>query len=194
MAVVIERIGPGDLAAYGQVPLVCDVRSRVSMEGLTAGVGRVVLKEEPIDVPYVKDYDAFEEGRPGNWGKLFDLSNWGLWAAREDGEMIGGAAVAWKTPEVGLTPGRESVAALWDLRVRASHRRRGVATALVGEAAGWARSKGCRRLMVETQNVNVAACRFYAGVGFELNAVEREAYRRQAEIAHEVMLVWCLRL
>jgi ribosomal protein S18 acetylase RimI-like enzyme len=48
-------------------------------------------------------------------------------------------------------------------------------------------TKGCVRLEVETQNVNVPACRFYAQLGCELGAIRRHAY---AELPDEVQLVW----
>ena len=41
--------------------------------------------------------------------------------------------------------------------------------------------------MVETQNVNVRACRFYARQGFALGAVNRDAY---PDLPDEVLLLW----
>jgi ribosomal protein S18 acetylase RimI-like enzyme len=70
-------------------------------------------------------------------------------------------------------------------------RGRGVGGALFRAADAWAASRGCRRLEVETQNVNVGACRFYARQGCALAAIDRLAY---PELPDETMLLWCREL
>ena len=50
------------------------------------------------------------------------------------------------------------------------------------------------QLKAETQNVNVAACRFYAAMGCRLGAIHRFAYAGQPHVAGEVMLLWYLDL
>jgi hypothetical protein len=48
-------------------------------------------------------------------------------------------------------------------------------------------AQGCRELKVETQNVNVAACRFYAALGCELRFAREEAY---PECPGEAQFLW----
>jgi GNAT superfamily N-acetyltransferase len=62
-----------------------------------------------------------------------------------------------------------------------------VGRALFVAAEAWAVARGCKQLMVETQNVNVDACRFYAAVGCELGAIHRFAY---PELPDEIQLLW----
>jgi hypothetical protein len=51
------------------------------------------------------------------------------------------------------------------------------------------------QLTIETQNTNVAACRFYAARGAELRGIVHHAYAAEAEpIASEVQLQWWLDL
>jgi hypothetical protein len=46
-------------------------------------------------------------------------------------------------------------------------------------------------MKIETQNINVDACRFYARMGCELGAIHRRAYiTALAELAKEAMLLW----
>lgn len=71
--------------------------------------------------------------------------------------------------------GRRDLAVLWDLRVTQGCRS-GAGAALFGAATAWARERGCRALEVETQQINVAACRFYQRMGCSLAAVDRFAY------------------
>src|SRR3546814_16041104 len=71
--------------------------------------------------------------------------------------------------------GRHDLAVLWDLRVVRSSRRSGAGSALFDAAAAWARERGCRALEIETQQVNVSACRFYQRMGCSLPALDRFA-------------------
>ena len=194
MDVVIEAIGADRLADYADVPMVCDVRSMLAIDEMDGGMGGLGLRERAVEVPYSKDYDAYADGGPLNWPRRFDISRWGLWIARQSGVVVGGAAAAWNTPGVQMLEGRSDLAVLWDIRVRASSRRQGVGTALFQEAARWAKSKGCRLLKIETQNVNVGACRFYARMGCFLGGIDRLAYRQCAGVESEVMLIWYLDL
>ena len=75
------------------------------------------------------------------------------------------------------------------MRIDPEYRRRGIATRLFTRAVKWAQQRGCNQLKVETQNVNVPACRFYAGQGCELGAINRHAYR---DFPEEVELLWYL--
>jgi GNAT superfamily N-acetyltransferase len=185
------RIGsPDDLPAYAQVPIAFQVKSRLRVESVNGGLGGLVLMEEPV-APYTKDYDALHGEGPTRWDEQWDLSNWGLLGTFRDDHRIGGAAVAWNTPGVDMLCDRSDLAVLWDLRVHSDHRGQGVGGELFRAAAAWARERGCRELCVETQNINVPACRFYARQGCTLGAINRYAY---PELPDEVQLLWYLAL
>ena len=171
------------LGEYATIPIAFEVSSvfDVAEQG-----GGFVVTERPLDAPYVKDYDALGEG-PARWLELFDISNWGLLAARAGGRRVGGAAVAFDTPGLDMLEGRRDLAVLWDIRVSPEARGLGVGSALFGAAQAWAAARGCRRLDVETQNVNVAACRFYMRRGCVLGAVDRSAY---PGLPGEIQLLW----
>jgi GNAT superfamily N-acetyltransferase len=100
---------------------------------------------------------------------------------------VGGAVIAFDTPGVGMLVGRPDLAVLWDIRVAPPVRGLRVGTALFRAAEGWARARGCRQLEVETQNVNVPACRFYARQGCVLATVEPAAY---PGLPGEMQLLW----
>jgi GNAT superfamily N-acetyltransferase len=89
---------------------------------------------------------------------------------------------------------RSDLAVLWDLRVQPEQRRKGIGRRLFQQAAEWARVQGCTQLKIETQNVNVPACRFYARQGCHLGAVLRYGYSGCPDVAHETMLLWYLDL
>jgi GNAT superfamily N-acetyltransferase len=68
------------------------------------------------------------------------------------------------------------LAVLWDIRVAPAFRGRGVGRALFEAVETWVGARGCAELKVETQNINVAACRFYAALGCQLRTVRTDAY------------------
>jgi ribosomal protein S18 acetylase RimI-like enzyme len=98
--------------------------------------------------------------------------------------------VAFGSADLDMLEGRTDLAVLWDLRVLPELRRTGIGTKLMDHAAIWSRRRECRQLKVETQNVNVPACRFYVRSGCLLGGVHRFAYASTREVAHEVMLLW----
>lgn len=151
-------------AEYAAVSIAFEVRRVLDVEVIDGGLGGFALSERAVDVPYVKDYDA-DDGGPARWRERFDLSHWGFLGARIDGRLVGGAAVAWDTPGVTMLEGRRDPAVLWDIRVAPEVRGTGVGAALFRAAEAWAAARGCRRLKVETQNINVPACRFLRAAG-----------------------------
>ena len=184
MDVEIREEAITDLAAHGRVPVAFSVSRRMRVEA-----GRLV--EECVKPAWTKDYDAEADGGPERWAARFDVSRWGLLVARRGGRRVGGAVVAWDTPGVDMLRGRDDLAVLWDLRVDPACRREGIGAALFEGAAGWARSRGCVELDVETQDINVPACRFYARQGCVLRRVDPEAY---PALPDETLLLWTLDL
>ena len=66
-------------------------------------------------------------------------------------------------------------------------RRRGVGAALLDAAERRAVNRGASQLRVETQQINVPACRFYLRHGFSLESVRPDAY---PDLPEEVQLLW----
>lgn len=79
-----------------------------------------------------------------------------------------------------------------DIAIDSAHRGLGLAERLMDAAADWARSAGLSGLMLETQNNNMAACRFYQRYGFELGGIDRLLYRGLDSGTEEVALFWYL--
>lgn len=190
MAINILAHTANCLDSYGEIPISFTVRSLYRVEKAERRSGGWLLREEQLERSYVKDYDAGGE-RPLRWQEKWDLTDWLVLAASEGVTRLGGAVVAWNTPGVSLLEGRDDLAVLWDLRVHPNRRREGIGKRLFDYAAAWARARGCRQFKVETQNVNVPACKFYAKQGCYLGAVNPGAY---SEFPDEVQLLWYLKL
>ncbi len=198
MRAEIVEVSVDQLPLYAEVPIRFEVASVLRVKAVDRGLGGLRLVEEQIAQPYVKDYDAQGDGqeRPIHWPSKFDVSRWGFFlATAQRGERaVGGAVVAVDSPGVHMLEDRADLAVLWDIRVHPDMRGQGVGTLLFQYAAEWARAHGCRQLKIETQNVNVRACRFYAKQGCTLGAIHQYGYAGCPEVAHEVMLLWYLDL
>ena len=179
--------------AYASVPMAYTVRSRFRVGLSESGLGGVTLTEEVVVPPWEKDYDRDygDAENPRGWRRWSTIDGWGFWGAFDGPDRIGGAALAWRTPELCLLRGRDDIAALWDMRVRPGYRRQGIGSALFEAVISGARRRRCTLLLIETQNVNVPACRFYAAQGCTLGAIDRYAY---ADLPEETQLIWTLAL
>jgi GNAT superfamily N-acetyltransferase len=188
----IRQGGVALLAQYATIPIAFEVRSILQPELIDDGLGGILLHEVPVQPAYLKDYD--EEESPIHWPQRFDMTNWTILLAMQNEQSVGGAAVACRTSGLDALDGRTDAAILWDLRVRPDQRGRGIGRQLIDAAATWARAQACRQLVIETQNVNVPACRFYRRCGCRLGEINRYAYVTVPKVAHEVMLLWYLDL
>ena len=141
-----------------------------------------------MDPPFIKDYDREdpEEG-PDRWAKRFDLTNWGFLAAFCDAQRIGAEVIAHDSDDLNFPQGRKDIAAIWDIRVAPGHRGKGIGRRLLVAVEDWSRSRGCTLLKIETQNINVPACRFYAAFGCTLGMFNEHAYK---DFPTEAKLVW----
>lgn len=174
------------LPRHATVPIAFLVDRVVDLGSLVVNVDPGGMKTAPVAVPYWKDYDAIPSNHPESWPLRFDVGNWQLFGAYDGTTRIGGAVIAVDTPGLDLLP-NEDDALLWDIRVAPDVRGRGVGTALFAAAESWARQHGCRRLLVETQETNAGACRFYAARGCILLSMTHGVY---PDFPRETQLLW----
>jgi len=187
----IRQDSPSALTAYASVPIAFEVRERFAVRVPEPGRRGISLEAEPVEPSYIKDYDAMPGEGPLTWPSRFDLSTWGFLSAWSGLERVGGAAIVKSAPDVDMLEGRSDLALLWDIRVAPTWRGRGVGTELFQAAEAWARLRRASWIKVETQNVNVPACRFYLRQGCVLAQVHPLAYPVAPD---EVQLLWYKRL
>jgi GNAT superfamily N-acetyltransferase len=184
MTVEIRKDTSADLADYATVAATFTVTSRVEVSGHSAGAALAI---HPVALPYVKDYDAVSGGGPLTWPERFQVDGWGLFSARTGKKCVGAVAVTTDPTLLEQALLEPAPAILFDIRVAPSHRGVGVGHALFAAAERWAQARGCRTILAETQDINVAACRFYEAQGFHLATVDPRAY---PTLPDEVRLVW----
>lgn len=187
----IIEIQPSDLIIYDTIPSRALVKTILVPELVDEGLGGIHLREITVPKPFIKDYDTYGE-IPSDWPKRFDVTNWGFFLAKDSGHVIGGAVVAYDTTGVFMLEARRDLSVLWDIRVRTQWR--GCGIMLFNHAAMWSRNHGCKQMKIETQNVNVPACKFYQRMGARLGEIRCHGYANVPAVADEVMLCWYLDL
>ena len=188
MALEFHSISSDRLDQYSAIPISFWVTSIYNIEAIGGGLAGFRLVGQPVLQPWLKDYDADES--PLDWQKQFDISKWGLFIGIDGETPVAGAAVALNFPEVHRLEERKDLAVLWDIRVHPDWRGQGIGRSIFLHAAEWARKQGCKQLKIETQNVNVPACKFYAKMGCELGMIHKYGYAAIPNVATEAMLFW----
>lgn len=132
--------------------------------------------EELFETPYEKRYPDDET----NYREFIDNPDKIVYAAYADDRCIG---------RIRLRRNWNKFCFIEDIEVDRRHRRMGIGRKLIDAAIGWAREGGMRGLMLETQDTNLAACRFYQRCGFELGAADTMLYRNFPD-RDEIALFW----
>lgn len=183
MRIDVREETMASMAAYARVSTAFRVERQCVLSTDPAAPAGVRLDEVPVTSPFVKDYDALPQNHPTHWPQRFDTSRWRVFAAFVGNARVGGAILI-RTTEHATDCG---VGELWDLRVHPTWRRRGVAQALWATVQATAIAGGASVLEIETQQINVAACRFYTALGCVLVRVDATAYPM---LPDEVALHW----
>ncbi|MES5869126.1 streptothricin N-acetyltransferase SatA [Bacillus cereus group sp. RP32] len=79
-----------------------------------------------------------------------------------------------------------------DIKVDKKYRSLGVGRRLIEQATQWAKENNMPGLMLETQNNNVAACKFYEKCGFVIGGFDFFIYKGIHEESDEVAMYWYL--
>lgn len=175
------------LDQYGRISSAFEIRECLRAVQTESGIGGITLQLSAVELPYVKDYDALSGRKPTEWPLRFDAERWWFAAARLQNRPIGAIAAARDTSEVDGSRTRTDETIIWDIRVLPEHRHQGVGRALMLFAENHVRAAGKRSIKVETQSINLAACRLCAAVGYTLQSIDSSAY---PEFPKEVQLIW----
>ena len=189
MNVEVISESPVDLDEYARVSIGFTVAEVLDDAAVDAALrGGPIAAAVPLEVPYEKNYDSHPGSRPADWRAGFDIAEWQFVAAFLDGRRVGGAVLI-PNGRVGLErlDGHVDPALLWDIRVAPAVRRQGIGAALLDHVTREARERGATELLVETQQINVPACRFYAAHGFRLLGARRQA---DPNLPDETQLLW----
>lgn len=77
-----------------------------------------------------------------------------------------------------------------EIAILEEYRRKGLGRKLIESSIDWSKSKGFPGIMLETQNNNVPACKFYKACGFKLGGIDTELYKGINKDNTEIALFW----
>ncbi|MEO1214094.1 MAG: GNAT family N-acetyltransferase [Bacteroidota bacterium] len=175
MNIEIESITWDQLDEYAKIPISFEVTSILDVSFLSNGINGISIKEREIASSYLKDYDDSET--PDDWAKQWDIKNWGFFVATNSKSgVIAGITIALKTQGLNMLEGRNDLAVIWDIRVKPEYRNKGIGTLLFQQAIDFSQREKCKTLKIETQNININACRFYAKQNCYLGGIHANAY------------------
>lgn len=135
------------------------------------------LRELVVDLPLYKDYRAYQRTLEAVEDRLAGAQ--GGYVALADGQVAGVILLnieEWR-----------SVARIEDIIVGRLFRRYGIGSLLLNCAADWARNHGCHAILLETQNINYPAIRFYLRNGLQVWGISQHFYPPGPE-EHEVAI------
>jgi RimJ/RimL family protein N-acetyltransferase len=163
----------------------------------------IVRRAEPADALGLKQLGDAIGAEPEGW--LVTTNGWrnavderrylrairryphaAVFVAEEEGRIVGRLSVARDQH-----PASRHVADL-GLMVAASHRRRGIGTALLEAAVEWARASGVRKLELHVFPYNDAAIKLYERFGFVQEGYRRGHYRRGDEYVDAILMAYQL--
>lgn len=79
-----------------------------------------------------------------------------------------------------------------EIFVRRNARGKGVGYRLINQAIEWGKQNQLMGLMLETQDNNLLACRFYAKYGFRIGGIDDMLYANLPNISNEKAIFWYL--
>ena len=176
---------------YDSIPMLVHVESEYAIEKIDNGLGGFRFVEKAV-APYIKDFGKYE--RATEYEKLFDITNWAFFMAYDGEHPIGAITIAGETPGMNMLYGRDDACVLWDIRVADGYKHMGVGQKLLDLGVDWGKSKDYKQMIIECQNNNVPAVRFYHKQGAVLVKVDEYAYYMEEDIRGEAQLVWHLDL
>lgn len=175
MNITVQKINGENHLDFGESDSSFIVSSKLLLHAEDGRIGYTV-----VDVPpYTKDYGR----RRTDFAEFADSTDQTAIIAYRHDEVAG---------QLMLRDDWTKYALIHDLVVDPKHRRQGVGRALIGYAVEWAKSAGFPGLTLETQNINVPACRLYESCGFELRGFDTQLYKGQNPATDEIALFWYL--
>ena len=106
--------------------------------------------------------------------------------------LLGAMTIVGKTDGLNMLYGREDACVLWDIRIADAYKHNGIGQKLLDMGVLNAKKDGYQQMIIECQNNNVPACKFYQKQGAVLSKIDMYAYYSEPEIRNEIQFIWYL--
>jgi streptothricin acetyltransferase len=175
MEIGIHEINQDNQTDFGHCAMAFTVTSKLILSATDAQISYTVVDLSP----YTKNYGP----RHAEWIEYNCNPNKTIFLAYAEAELAG---------EVRIAKHWNSYALLDDFVVEPKFRRQGVGRALIQRCIEWAKDKSFVGITLETQDINVPACRLYESCGFKLRGFDTHLYNGLNLFNDEIALFWYL--
>jgi len=189
--IIFKEVDKSFFELYDMVSMNVNVHSEYKVKRIDNGLGGLALEEVSVE-SYIKDLSIYE--RATEYEKEFDITNWRVYMAFDGDIPVGAMTIAGRTEGLNMLCGREDACVLWDIRVADAYKRKGIGQKLLDIGVVNAKKDGYQQMIIECQNNNVPACKFYQKQGAVLSKIDMYAYYLEPEIRNEIQFVWYLNM
>jgi streptothricin acetyltransferase len=175
MALIIKAIDHTSLADINQCDDSFIVNAKLALHAQDGEISYTIVEVPPYTKRYADDEIDLSD-YIGNPDKI-------IFVACVDDHPVG---------YIRLRTNWNHYAYIDNLVVDANHRRLGIGHRLIEQAEHWTRSKNLLGIMLETQNNNVPACKFYERCGFKMRGFDTHLYKAIDPDTDEIALYWYL--
>lgn len=187
--IYIKEMDNSCFEMYDNLSMNVDVRTVYEIKRINNGLGGFCFEEVEV-TPYIKDLSVYE--RATEYETNFDIGKWRFYMAFDEEKPIGAMTVAGTTPNLNMLSGRDDVCILWDIRVIDGYKHQGVGQKLFDMGIKRAKEDGYKQMIIECQNNNAPACKFYHKQGAVLSKIDMYAYFLEEDCKNEVQFIWYL--
>lgn len=187
--IIFKEVDKSFLELYDKVSMNVNVYSEYKVKRINNGLGGFLIEEVSVE-PYMKDLSIYEHAT--EYENRFDITNWRFFMAFDNDIPVGAMTVAGKTDGLNMLYGREDACVLWDIRVADKYKHHGIGQKLLDMGVLEAKKDGYQQMIIECQNNNVPACRFYQKQGAVLSKIDMYAYYTDPEVGNEIQFIWYL--
>ena len=187
--ITVKEVDKTYFELYDTVSMNVNVNTEYQVKRIDNGLGGFILEEVSVK-PYIKDLSIYECAT--EYEKKFNITNWRFYMAFDSNIPVGAMTVAGKTDGLNMLNGREDACVLWDIRVADAYKHNGIGQKLLDMGVLNAKKDGYQQMIIECQNNNVPACKFYQKQGAVLSKIDMYAYYLEPEVRNEIQFIWYL--
>ena len=187
--ITFKEVDKSFFELYDKVSMIVNVCTEYKIKRIDNGRGGLVFEEISVE-PYIKDLSVYN--RVMEFKNKFNITNWRFYMAFDGNTPVGAMTIVGKTDGLNMLYGREDACVLWDIRIADAYKHNGIGQKLLDMGVSNAKKDGYQQMIIECQNNNVPACKFYQKQGAVLSKIDMYAYYLEPEVRNEIQFIWYL--
>ena len=168
----IRQLRFDDLEEYNSIEML----KKVTMIREYTNLNNYTTREtKPQIIDFAKDE------KMSLWREIMVHEECGIFVIIDNQKYVAGAICVTNSPQIKMLRGNMENSVLWDIRVDSKFQHLGYGKILFNKCVEFAKSKGTKRMIIETQNNNTSAIPFYEKMGCTLLEINKNHYEGLTE-------------